>query len=96
LCPARCVVRAWVKEEETPVLYLRFIRLEQGVNQETLAKRSRVRQQNISLIEIGRLNPTAEELARLADALHVSSPAILMKHVELDIPETVTTSEVAR
>jgi transcriptional regulator with XRE-family HTH domain len=63
------------------VLFLRYIRLERGINQNALAKRSSVRQQTISLIEIGRLKPTESELARLADALNVSPPSRLMKHV---------------
>jgi transcriptional regulator with XRE-family HTH domain len=69
---------------ETGVLYLRFLRLEKGLNQPALTKLSGVTQPTISLIECGRLNPTPDELERLGRALGVP-PHVLMQQVTPDL-----------
>jgi transcriptional regulator with XRE-family HTH domain len=44
-----------------------------------LGRRAAVRNQDISLIEQGRLIPHEEQLARLAGALNISPPSVLLK-----------------
>jgi DNA-binding XRE family transcriptional regulator len=48
---------------------LLVLRLEAGLTQTELAKRSGIRQSEISKIENGRLNPTLETLERLGEAV---------------------------
>jgi DNA-binding XRE family transcriptional regulator len=48
---------------------LLVLRLEAGLTQTELAKRSGIRQSEISKIENGRINPTLETLEALGDAL---------------------------
>jgi DNA-binding XRE family transcriptional regulator len=50
---------------------LLMLRLEAGLTQTELAKRSGIRQSEISKIENGRINPTMETLEALGEALGV-------------------------
>jgi transcriptional regulator with XRE-family HTH domain len=63
------------------LIRLKYERLHRGWSQGKLAERARLRQQDLSLIEMGRLNPTSDELERLALALSLppASASILLK-----------------
>lgn len=65
---------------------LQFLRLERGIGQPALAKLSGVPQPTISLVERLRLNPTENELERLARALDVWPPNLLMRRVVPNFP----------
>lgn len=62
-----------------PLLRLAYERMKRHWSQSELGRRSGIRQQDISLIETGRLIPTDEQLFRLAVALRMSPPEILLK-----------------
>jgi transcriptional regulator with XRE-family HTH domain len=51
---------------------LRQLRMQQGLNQTAIAKKVRVTQAYIAMLEKGRENPTLDVLERLAKALKVS------------------------
>lgn len=57
---------------------MRRLRIEAGLNQIDLANRAELHQTYISLLELGRKNPTARTLKRIADALGCQ-PADLMR-----------------
>jgi transcriptional regulator with XRE-family HTH domain len=78
LTPVRC-------SGSTGVTNLQFLRLERHIGQPALAKLSGVPQPTISLIERLRLNPTDDELERLARALGVWPPHLLMRQVTPDL-----------
>lgn len=63
------------------MLRIRFERIRRGWTQRQLSRLARVTQSDISLIEIGRLLPTQDELGRLALALDVATPADLLRDV---------------
>ena len=72
---------------------LEFERRKRRFSQVTLESLSGVRQETISLVERGRMNPTEDELQSLARALGISPAAILLREVrpavepeELSVP----------
>ena len=65
---------------------LQLIRIERGLGQPKLARLSGVPQPTISLIERLRLNPTDDELERLARVLEVRPPRVLMRLVMANLP----------
>lgn len=66
------------------MLYLRFIRLSQGLTLRVCSNRARIPIATIQGIEKGRVNPRADELERLAAVLNVR-PDLLTKKVR--VPE---------
>ncbi len=66
---------------------IRFERLQRGWNQTDLAQLAHVRQQNISLIEQGRLIPNTTQLDRLASAFGIDPAELLKPHVAVVDPE---------
>lgn len=62
---------------------LLVLRLEAGLTQTELAKRSGIRQSEISKIENGRINPTMETLDALGDALGVRLGFVPMRQPTL-------------
>lgn len=64
------------------MFYLQFIRIQRGLSQAKLAKRTGVVQPTISDFERGRKNPTDAEIQALASALAVT-PVDLMKLVDV-------------
>lgn len=71
-----------------PIFRLHLERLKRRWTQAELGRRAGIRQSDISAIERGRLNPTEDELLRLANALAITPPSVLMK-------ETVLADEAA-
>ena len=65
------------------MLHLEFERHRRRWSQGFLATLTGIRQPEISLIERGRLQPTDEQLERLARALNVAPPSALLKPVVL-------------
>ena len=61
------------------ILRLHYERIKRGWTQAELGRRATIRQTDISAIERGRLNPTDDELLRLANALLISPPSVLLK-----------------
>ena len=59
---------------------LKLERLARGFSQHAVAAATHIAQPHVSLIETGRLNPTTEELARLAQLFKVA-PHELLKEV---------------
>lgn len=62
-----------------PILRLQYERIKRHWTQAELGRRASIRQPDISYIERGRLNPTADELTRLANALGICPPDVLMR-----------------
>lgn len=60
---------------------LRFERLQRRLSQHHIARQARIPQPQISLIEIGRLRPTPEQLQRLAVVFNFSNPEDLLREV---------------
>jgi transcriptional regulator with XRE-family HTH domain len=56
---------------------LRFHRLERGLTQSALATVVGLNRVTLSQIEIGRVNPTTAELARLSDVLGIPADRLL-------------------
>ena len=71
-----------------PYLRVKFERQRRGLRQQDIAARTRLPQTTISAIENGRVNPTAEELAALAQAFDIN-PALLLLPVRVTDPEEV-------
>jgi transcriptional regulator with XRE-family HTH domain len=71
-----------------PLLRLKFERIARNLSQNDLANQTGLKQSDISSIERRRLNPTPMELAKLANALLVNPPDVLMTEVELKTPES--------
>lgn len=61
------------------LLRLEYERRKRGWTQVELGRRAAVRNQDISLIEKGRLIPSGEQLDRLAGALNISPSSALLK-----------------
>ncbi len=59
---------------------LRDVRTQQGLSQETVAKRSRISVSYVSMLERGMRTPPLETLDSLAKALHVSPLYLLQEH----------------
>ena len=70
-----------------PYLRAKFERHSRGWTQKDVAQRTGIPQPNVSAIESGRLNPTPDELERLAQAFLISPSAILLKPVAITDPE---------
>lgn len=66
---------------------LRFERIKRGWTQRQLGDLARVRQVDVSFIETGRLRPTEEQLRRLARALGISPPDVLLRPVKVVLEE---------
>jgi len=62
-------------------LVLRRLRLQAGLSQETLALEAGLQRNYISLMELGRNQPTITTLFRLAAALEIS-PSEILKEVQ--------------
>ncbi len=77
---------AFGRHQGADVLVLEYERRNQRKPQHRLAAEATLPQPYISLIEQGRLVPTQEELVRLANALGVHPPALLMERIQ---PPTV-------
>ena len=60
------------------MLKIKLLRMSQGLSQWELSHRSKMSQGRYSMIERGLIDPTAEERARLADALAVA-PSCLFR-----------------
>jgi transcriptional regulator with XRE-family HTH domain len=73
---------------------VKFERLSKGWSQEELARRSGVRVEPLGLIEKGLLTPTEDQLLKLANALWITPPSVLLKPTVLkdedDEPAAVT------
>lgn len=61
------------------LLRAKYERIKRHWTQLELSRRSGVRQETIYLIETGRLTPTDEQLLRLANALLVTPPSVLLQ-----------------
>ena len=61
------------------LLRIKYERIKRHWTQHELARRSGVRVEPIGLIESGRLQPTEDQSLRLANALAISPPSVLMK-----------------
>jgi transcriptional regulator with XRE-family HTH domain len=61
------------------LLYLRYKREGQGWTQDRLAFESKLSANTISKIDVGRINPTPEELQKLATALGVEPASALLE-----------------
>lgn len=78
------------------MLRLQYERIVHGFSQGTLARLAGTTQPDICLIERGRLLPTATQLERLARALGVAPPSILLKPVLVEpADDTVETEQPA-
>lgn len=62
------------------MLAIKVLRLLRGQTQWELGQTAQITNYKLSQIECGRLEPTTEELQRLADALQVT-PAILTREI---------------
>jgi transcriptional regulator with XRE-family HTH domain len=60
---------------------LRALRLEAGLTQAELARRTGIHRPNIARVEAGRHTPSLETLARLAQAIGVSTSHVLVEDV---------------
>jgi DNA-binding XRE family transcriptional regulator len=59
---------------------LRELRLEAGLTQAELARRTGIHRPNIARVEAGRHTPSLETLARIANAIGVSTTQVLVSH----------------
>lgn len=66
-----------ISRPDTPSRRLRLERIARSLTQQELADLAAIRQADLSLFELGRMNPTPEELRRLATALGVSADVLL-------------------
>ena len=71
-----------------PFLRLKYERLRRKLTQSDLGHLTGIPQYHISYMEMGRMNPTEEELVRLANALLISPPSVLLKECKIADPET--------
>lgn len=69
---------------------VRLVREARGLTQEDLARASGVSQNSISRIETGERKPRKSTLAKLAKALEVEDPGVLIS----DVPEVLTFEEI--
>jgi transcriptional regulator with XRE-family HTH domain len=69
--------------KQAPNTRLRFERIKRGLRQTELAQSVGMRNQVLCDIETGRIVPSPDELERLAAALHVWPPEILMREVRV-------------
>lgn len=61
------------------LLRIKYERIKRHWTQHELARRSGIRIEPLGLIENGRLQPTEEQLLRLANALKITPPEVLLK-----------------
>ena len=73
----------WRERFGVPIIRLHYERIKRRWTQAELGRRAGIRQTDVSAIERGRLNPTDDELLRLANALLISPPSVLMKPTSL-------------
>ena len=66
-----------IPRPDTPSRRLRLERVARSLTQQQLADMAAVRQADLSLFELGRMNPTPEELQRLAAALGLAADVLL-------------------
>ncbi len=62
-----------------PLIRLHYERIKRRWTQAELGRRAGIRQSDLSAIERGRMVPSEDELLRLANALHLGPPSVLMK-----------------
>lgn len=67
---------------------IRALRKERGLNQDQLAELASLNRVTVAKYEAGRVEPGAQALARIADALEVSTDALLGRSEE--IPKAVS------
>jgi transcriptional regulator with XRE-family HTH domain len=67
------------------VTHLKFERMNRGLRQRDLARKSGVSRHNLSQMENGRLVPTADELARLSSVLGIPADVLMTPVVALRI-----------
>src|SRR5262249_47454428 len=79
--------KTYPPSEKRPYLRARAERHLRGWRQEDVARRTGIPQANVSAIETGRLNPTRDELERLAEAFLISPPEVLLKPCSIADPE---------
>jgi transcriptional regulator with XRE-family HTH domain len=65
------------------ILRLHYERIKRRWTQSELGRRAGIQQTTVSAIERGRINPTADELLRLANALLITPPSVLMNETVL-------------
>jgi transcriptional regulator with XRE-family HTH domain len=70
------------------VLRIKYERKTRGFTQDVVDVLAFVHQPQLSLIENGRLRPTQAQLQRLAKALRVSPPEVLLRPVEIVEPRS--------
>lgn len=72
---------------------IRALRKERGLNQEELAELANLNRVTIAKYESGRVEPGAQALARIADALEVSTDVLLGRSDEIPKARTPITVE---
>jgi transcriptional regulator with XRE-family HTH domain len=75
-------------------LFIRHFRQQRGLTIAQLAELSGLHRNTVAQVERGRLNPTTDELQKLADALNFSPAARLLREVTIVIPEDDAPREV--
>lgn len=65
---------------------IRDLRKERGLNQDQLAELANLNRVTIAKYESGRVEPGAQALARIADALEVSTDVLLGRSEEIVVP----------
>lgn len=73
------------------ILRVHYERIKRHWTQAELGQRASIRQTIVSAIERGRVNPTEHELTRLANALHIWPPDVLLKPTVLPDEEAAET-----
>ena len=76
------------------MLRLKYERVKRGWSQATLGTLSHHTQSAICLFELGRLIPAEDDLKRLAYALDIHPPHVLLKPVLVHDPEETTAEPV--
>ena len=61
------------------IFRIHYERIQKRLSQKELARRARMRQQDLSLMEQGRYLPTPDELFRLSQVLLITPPEVLLK-----------------
>jgi len=75
---------------------IRALRQERNLNQEQLAELANLNRVTIAKYESGRVEPGAQALARIADALEVSTDALLGRSDEIPERSTAPVTDEAR
>ena len=74
---------------------IRALRKERGLNQDQLAELANLNRVTIAKYESGRVEPGAQSIARIADALEVSTDVLLGRSEEIP-PKRIPITEEAR